>query len=1390
MKQTNTRTSIGKLPLLVAILFLSLFSLKGMAQPLLVEDFNYTAGALLTDNGWTAHSGAGTQPIDVVVPGLVFSGYAGSGLGGAANLDNNGEDDNKVFAEQTSGTVYAAAIVQPAGNTIAGYFLHFGQTVISTTFFTRVWMNATGDGIGLGQGSSAPLVYVPITGGVPVLVVLKYDITTKQSSLYVLNSYQATEPVTPDGTFTETATIANVGSIALRQFNAAERVIVDGIRVATTWADAVAPSSTVTPVITASPSTLNGFVYAINAGPSDSQSYNLSAADLTPASGNITVTPSTSYEISLDNSTFSSSALTVPYTGGALSATPVYVRLKAGLAAGTYTGEMIANSGGTATTANVTCNGVVEAPASTTLPYSEDFATGFGLCYTKSVSGPAQYWKYSSSGQYVYMNGFNTGVLEEDWLILPGINFNDYFNITLQFESWMRYGADDADNYFKVLYSSDYPGIGDPTPYTWTELTWNYPTAEQVWTPSGAVDMSTVTGSNVYIAFQYHYNVSFYRSWQIDNVSVLAGNTPVLTATPATLTGFTYEVGSGPSAVQTYALTGENLVGTGNITVTAPADYEISSDGTTFGTSLGLPYASTVITGQPVTVSVRLKAGLAIGNYNNEVIAHTGGSALESDVTCSGNVHDLIPYFSAITLPSYIQGMNGTNTQRVPFAYQATISKLHPNATYRYFNKVVLDTDAATSNGAGNTIYVNADGTFLRTTASSMNTPGQYGEFVSDANGTYTGWFMNEPSANDRFTPGNELFMRIMLNDGNNGTTVLNRITSAETTGVLNFGNVNQPAMGTGIRGISLAAPGNFVFLYDNVDGNGRPVAGTSIETTGIDFISPGSYVGFYTANVAGSDGSWGSIVPNLLPDGIRRIEERSNADGSLVAVHTSTDGVWGVYDTRNPFGGDVDILIINLIPAGEPILTVSPSVLSNFTYEFGNGPSAVQTYELTGTGLVGSGNITVTAPADYEISADGSTFTNMLEFPFADGVVTGQPVNVSVRLITGLEIGIYNSEAIVNSGGGAADKNVVCNGSVTGASIPGMSNVVMPLYIEGLNGTNTNRVPLAIRATLENLMPTATYRYFHKIIVDSDAPDYNGAGNTIFVAADGTFTRTTSTSLGTPGEYGEFTTDANGSYSGWFMIEPSGNARFTPGNELYLRVNLNDGAEGVDVATRLTTTDFATVLQFGTAADPTMGTAVRGISNDNPKDFVYLYDNVDGSGRPLCATQIETSGIDFVAPGSYAPFYSGIVAGTNGSWGGIVPNVNASGIQRIEVRDLNDGSLVDTYNSESGIWVDVDTKNPSGGVDAVLVIDLTGIGVGGVDLQATTIYAAGNEIRILSDNSNLGFTLFNLQGQAVYSQKLSGNNMYALTMNVPTGIYIARITSAGGIFTQKLIIR
>jgi len=115
--------------------------------------------------------------------------------------------------------------------------------------------------------------------------------------------------------------------------------------------------------------------------------------------------------------------------------------------------------------------------------------------------------------------------------------------------------------------------------------------------------------------------------------------TPVLFATPASKSGLNYVFGNGPSVSQSFDLTGSNLTGApGNLTVDAgTSNYEVSSDNINFGNTASIPFSSATLTATPVYL--RLKAGLAIGNYNGELIGVTGGGVVTAvNVTCSGTV--------------------------------------------------------------------------------------------------------------------------------------------------------------------------------------------------------------------------------------------------------------------------------------------------------------------------------------------------------------------------------------------------------------------------------------------------------------------------------------------------------------------------------------------------------------------------------------------------------------------------------------------------------------------------------------------------------------------------------------------------------------------------------
>ena len=1550
------------------------------------------------------------------------------------------------------------------------------------------------------------------------------------------------------------------------------------------------------PSLQASPVSLSDFLYNVGNGPSESQSFSLTGANLTPASGNITVTPTTNFEVSINNTTFLSGALSIAYTAGTLNATNVYVRLAAGLSAGDYTGTVTAAGGG-ATNATVALSGSVSNPA-THLGFDNFPATGMvgqtvaafsvealtageevdpaftGDITLSKSSGPGNvtgtltaaategvaYFNditFSAAGTYVlqatatgltaatssqiiisvpptftanllpqYMSDkasssrvpmayratvanlqpnttyryMNSAVIDTDAPTYGGVGVVIFVNadgtftrtttasftgiygefttdasgsytgwfmlepsgnnkFTAGTDLFMRIRLNDGAGGTAVVHTltttesvkvlafgtdadvtkgSAIRAISQAAPKNFAALYDNTnATGRPLWLTSietTGVDYANITNSP-YAPFYKEEVSGIDGAWggiipnvnangvrRVDQLSLANGSVvdtdtsvdgvwgttdtrnpsvgidpelvldlnppvPTIAVNPASLSGFNYAVLNGPSASQSYVVSGHTLTPAEGIVVITPAtNYELSLNNTTFSTSpINLAYNSGTLAEN--TIYVRLKAGLAAGNYQGNIV-HTGGS-VTTNLPVSGIVSDpanhlafvdfpssgyvgqpveafevhalnfnnqidasytgditlvkvsgigsiggtltatavegvatfaditfsaagsymlqatasglnsatsssisiteqLVPQITSVILPQYMNGNTPTGS-RIPFAFRAALSNLTPNATYRYLNSAVISADGPTTGGAGVLLFVNADGTFTRVSTGNLDTPGQYGEFTTNASGSYTGWFMLEATGNDRFTPGNEVFMRLRLNAGDGTGEVAHYLTLAESTVVLQFGTSAEATHGTALRAVTEFSAKNFAFLYDNTSGTGRPLAGTSVETTGIDFTSPGSYALFYTDFVEGNDGNFGTIVPNVNTAGVQRLEERGLTDGQIVSSVTSTDGVWGTTDTKNPVGGLTDVLVIDLLgplpathlafngfpasgtagdpiatftvealndddiiaadftgaitlekvsgagdvtgtltvnavagvatftdivfseagnyvleasadgllsaesteieilAAGTPLLSVNPASLSGFTYVEGNGPSASQSYTVSGTNLTGTGNITATAGTGFEVSLDNSTYTTSVNMPFADGVITGQPVTVHVRMQAGLDEGTY-SDLVLNAGGGASGINVVVSGTVTSAAVASLTEVVLPIYMQGMNGTNNTRVPLAYRAQLSGLSANATYRYYNKVIISSDNDTYNGAGNSIFVNGDGTFVRTTSTSLGTPGQYGEFTTDATGSWTGWFITEPSGNDRFTPGNQVYMRINLNDGNGGTTEATRLTTTNAVTVINFGTEASATQGTAIHGASDDNAGDFVFLYATPSAT-RPLFGTHIESTGIDFAASNAYAPFYTEIVQGVDGSWGGIVPNVNTDGVQYIRVMSNEDGTTVHDYTDNDAVWSGTDTKNPTGGLNTPLYIYLKEISVQETNLPLAKIWSHNKSITIEPVNRGAyTLTILNLQGMEMSQYNLTGHA--ELTVQLPTGIYIVRLTNSNGIYTNKVYIR
>lgn len=147
------------------------------------------------------------------------------------------------------------------------------------------------------------------------------------------------------------------------------------------------------------------------------------------------------------------------------------------------------------------------------------------------TAGTSYLGKTFSGNKYAQVTAFNSTAANQlptvkSWLITPALNMNTTTNEKLTF------GTIDGFNNgatLKVYYSTDYAGGADPSTSTWIQLpatiasgtTTGYAPA---FVGSGTINLGTVTGAAVYIAFVYEGGYSptvKTTTYEIDNVLVV-----------------------------------------------------------------------------------------------------------------------------------------------------------------------------------------------------------------------------------------------------------------------------------------------------------------------------------------------------------------------------------------------------------------------------------------------------------------------------------------------------------------------------------------------------------------------------------------------------------------------------------------------------------------------------------------------------------------------------------------------------------------------------------------------------------------------------------------------------------------------------------------------------
>ena len=139
-----------------------------------------------------------------------------------------------------------------------------------------------------------------------------------------------------------------------------------------------------------------------------------------------------------------------------------------------------------------------------------------------------------------------------------------------------------------------------------------------------------------------------------------------------------------------------------------------------------------------------------------------------------------------------------------------------------------------------------------------------------------------------------------------------------------------------------------------------------------------------------------------------------------------TTTGGWGF---NSPSSATNGLAIGGTVTSVLPTLYVNPTLLPGFSYVEGSGPSASQSFSVSGTHLDGT-NATITAPANFEVSASqGGTYGPAITLAAYDGTTT----DIWVRLAAGLSVNTYSGNLAV-AGGGATAINLAVSGIVIAA--------------------------------------------------------------------------------------------------------------------------------------------------------------------------------------------------------------------------------------------------------------------------------------------------------------------------------------------------------------------
>ena len=475
----------------------------------------------------------------------------------------------------------------------------------------------------------------------------------------------------------------------------------------------------------------------------------------------------------------------------------------------------------------------------------------------------------------------------------------------------------------------------------------------------------------------------------------------------------------------------------GNISVVGGVQYNITCNQPEHG-SISAPemaYGS-----QTVTLTATPETGYCLSSWevrdaNNNLIPVTNNTFImpESNVTVSATFVEGMK----VTLASV---MNGTITADPVYALQGTTINLTatPETGYVFNSWIVYKTGDVNT-----TVAVSGDSFTMPdydVTVSGIFLVPQGGE-VNVGSGSNTSAYLPS-NVWYKYSTTQQIYTAAEVGDAGTITAVSFKYNGNSTSGARTIDIYMSHTTSSTITSWVAEASSHLVYSGTQTFVNNDWY--TFTLNTPFEYDGNNNILITFDDNTGSYSGSSGRAF-YTYSTGENRAIYQYNDNYNQTPLNPQTGGSYNAYTSTS----NCQIIFTKEIPSTDGYLSVSPDVLSDFTYAEGEGPSEVQSVALIGANL--QGNVTVAMPTGYEVSNNGSTYASTLSLTPANGSLQQM---IYVRLAAGLNQGNYNGTMTLTSG--TTTQSITLSGEVTEGSGSGTHEQTFQ-FAAGLNWWTAN---------------------------------------------------------------------------------------------------------------------------------------------------------------------------------------------------------------------------------------------------------------------------------------------------------------------------------------------